>query len=57
MAHTIASELTRAGNQVTVKDAFETDAEELMSYEGIPVGSYTWGDGDLQMKLLVFMTN
>lgn len=43
MAYTIASELTKAGDQVTVKDAFEADAEELRSYERILVGSYTWG--------------
>lgn len=33
MAYTIASELTEAGDQVTVKDAFEADAEELKSYK------------------------
>ena len=57
MAYTIASELTKAGDQVTVKDAFEAD-EELRSYERILVGSYTWGGTEIsQMKLLVFMTN
>ena len=54
MAHTIASELTKAGDQVTVKDAFEADAEELMSYERILVGSYTWGDGDLSDEITDF---
>ena len=56
MAHTIASELTKAGDQVTVKDAFEADTEELMSYERILVGSYL-GTEISQMKLLAFMTN
>lgn len=51
MAHTIASELTKAGEQVTVKDAFEADAEELKSYERILIGSYTWGDGDLSDEI------
>ena len=54
MAHTIASELTKAGDQVTVKDAFEADAEELKSYERILVGSYTWGDGDLSDEITGF---
>jgi len=54
MAHTIASELTKAGDPVTVKDAFEADAEDLMSYERILVGSYTWGDGDLSDEITGF---
>jgi len=54
MAHTIASELMKAGDQVTVKDAIEADAEELMSYERILVGSYTWGDGDLSDEIMSF---
>ena len=51
MAQTIASELMKAGEQVTVKDAFEADAEELKSYERILIGSYTWGDGDLSDEI------
>ena len=54
MAHTLASELTKAGDQVTVIDAFETDAEELKSYDRILVGSYTWGDGDLSDEITGF---
>jgi flavodoxin I len=54
MAHTLASELTRAGDQVTVIDAFETDAEELKSYDRILVKSYTWGEGDLSDEIISF---
>jgi flavodoxin I len=54
MAHTLASELTKAGDQVTVIDAFETDAEELKSYDRILVGSYTWGEGDLSDEIISF---
>lgn len=54
MAQIIANELIKASDQVTVKDAFEIDAEELKSYERILVGSYTWGDGDLSDEILDF---
>ena len=54
MANTLAGELTKAGDQVTVIDAFETDAEELKSYDRILVGSYTWGDGDLSDEIMGF---
>ena len=54
MARTIADELAKAGNQVVVKDAIETYADELKSYERILLGSYTWGDGDLSDEITGF---
>jgi len=54
MARTIADELTKAGDQVVVKDALETYAVELTSYERILVGSYTWGDGELSDEMMGF---
>ena len=54
MAETIAAELTKNGDQVLLRDAFEAEAEELASYERILIGSYTWGDGDLADEILVF---
>ncbi|WP_394236354.1 flavodoxin domain-containing protein [Niallia oryzisoli] len=54
MARTIADELTKAGDQVVVKDALEAYADELSSYERILVGSYTWGDGELSDEIMGF---
>ena len=54
MARTIADELAKACNQVVVKDAIETYANELKSYERILLGSYTWGDGDLSDEITGF---
>lgn len=54
MARTIADELIKMGDHVVVKDAIESYAEELKSYERILVGSYTWGDGDLSDEIFGF---
>ena len=54
MALTIADELTKAGDHVVVKDAIDTLANELESYERILIGSYTWGDGDLSDEITGF---
>ncbi|WP_071394136.1 flavodoxin [Bacillus tuaregi] len=54
MAQVITDELTKAGDQVTMKDVFEADAWELTSYERILLGCYTWGDGELADEILDF---
>ncbi|MEH7120869.1 flavodoxin [Neobacillus vireti] len=54
IARSIAEELAKAGSQVTVKDAVDTFAEELLSYDRILIGSYTWGDGDLADEIICF---
>jgi flavodoxin I len=54
IARTIAKKLTECGEDVEVKDAIETYADELISYERILIGSYTWGDGDLPDELMDF---
>lgn len=52
MANIIAEELIKTGVKVVIKDAIEVSAEELISYEAILIGSYTWGDGELPDELL-----
>jgi flavodoxin I len=37
-----------------VKDILEVDAKELEMYDGILLGAYTWGDGDLPDEFLDF---
>lgn len=54
MAISIATELTKAGEEVVIKDVFEVFAEELRSFDRILVGSYTWGNGDLSDEILGF---
>lgn len=55
MAHTIASELKKAGDQVVVRDAIEAYAEELKAYKRILLGSYTWGDGEVSDEMIGFL--
>ncbi|HET7580200.1 MAG TPA: flavodoxin [Bacillales bacterium] len=54
MALEIAKGIREAGEEVEVMEAFETDASILSNYDGILIGTYTWGDGDLPDELLDF---
>jgi flavodoxin I len=54
MAITIGEELKKCGLKVDIKDALEISAEELNSYEGILIGSYTWGNGELPDEIVDF---
>jgi flavodoxin I len=47
VANKIANELSESGEKVVVKEAFLTEASELLLYNRILIGSYTWGDGEL----------
>ncbi|WP_028612722.1 flavodoxin [Paenibacillus harenae] len=47
MAEAIAEGAKEAGAEVVAKEAFDASAAELNDYEGIIIGAYTWGDGDL----------
>ena len=40
--------------KTVVKDILEVDAKELEMYDGILLGAYTWGDGDLPDEFLDF---
>ncbi|MBM4763825.1 flavodoxin [Bacillus sp. B15-48] len=54
MAELIAAELTRLGDCVEVKDGIDAYADELIAYDRILIGSYTWGDGELPDEMLGF---
>lgn len=54
MAEAVAEGIEEAGGVVTMKDAFNTNAKELEQYDGIILGAYTWGDGDLPDDFLDF---
>ncbi|QGG58008.1 flavodoxin [Paenibacillus sp. FSL W8-1187] len=47
MADAIAAGAREAGAQLTVRDILDAEAAELEQYDGIFIGAYTWGEGDL----------
>jgi flavodoxin I len=54
MADAIAEGLKEAGIEPVVKNVIDTNAEEITNFDGILLGSYTWGDGDLADDFLDF---
>ncbi|GLX67436.1 flavodoxin [Paenibacillus glycanilyticus] len=54
MAEAIAAGAREAGAEVAVRDAYDADASELDQYDGIAVGAYTWGDGELPDEFIDF---
>jgi flavodoxin I len=54
MAEMIGKKLTESGENVVIKDALEVLATEILKYELILIGSYTWGDGDLPDEMVPF---
>ena len=54
MAEAIAEGAKEAGASVVLKEAFDAKANELNDYDGIIIGAYTWGDGELPDEFLDF---
>ncbi len=54
IANLIREGILQAGADVDQKDILEVDVTELSNYEGILLGAYTWGDGDLPDEFLDF---
>lgn len=54
IAGLIGKGIQLAGSAVQIKDILEVDSKELEEYEGILLGSYTWGDGELPDEFLDF---
>ncbi|MCH1624316.1 flavodoxin [Fredinandcohnia quinoae] len=54
MATAIADGIQKAGLQVVVKDSFEAIPDEMLDYDGIMIGSYTWGEGEIPDEFLDF---
>jgi len=54
MAYALAEAIEKTGDEVVVKDAFDSFAEELTAFERILVGCPTWGDGDLSDEFIDF---
>jgi len=54
MAMRISQGLYESNIHVVVKDSFLTSPDELLHYDGIILGSYTWNDGDLPDEFIDF---
>lgn len=54
MADAIVSGIRSQGAEVVVKSVVDANASELERYDGILLGAYTWGDGELPDEFLDF---
>ncbi len=54
MAETIADGVREQGIELDVKEVLDATATELEQYDGILLGAYTWGDGELPDDFLDF---
>lgn len=54
MADAFAKGLREAGIEPVVKSVVDANAAELAKYDGILLGAYTWGDGELPDDFLDF---
>lgn len=54
MAEAVAAGAREAGAEVVVREAYDADASELDQYDGIAIGAYTWGDGELPDEFIDF---
>jgi len=54
MSEVIEAGVIEAGLESVRKDVYDASAAELLDYEGIIIGAYTWGDGDLPDEFLDF---
>lgn len=54
MAEAISEGIREAGGELEMKSVIDATASELEEYDGIILGAYTWGDGDLPDEFLDF---
>ncbi|WP_048826928.1 flavodoxin [Bacillus sp. B-jedd] len=54
MADVIGAELAQFGVEVVQKDVFEAHGGEIVDFDLILLGSYTWGDGELPDEMADF---
>ncbi|MFB0844422.1 flavodoxin [Paenibacillus oleatilyticus] len=54
MADEVAEGVRGAGIEPVVKNVMDTSGHELGEYDGIILGAYTWGDGELPDEFLDF---
>ncbi|MBS2771690.1 flavodoxin [Anoxybacillus rupiensis] len=54
IANAILEGIQEEGIEVEVKEVLDASADELEAYDGILLGAYTWGDGELPDDFLDF---
>ncbi|ASA22828.1 flavodoxin [Paenibacillus donghaensis] len=54
MAELIVEGIREAGGEAVLKSVTECNAAEIKAYEGVLLGAYTWGDGELPDEMLDF---
>lgn len=54
MAEAVEEGIRSAGAELTVKEVTDAKGQELEAYDGIVLGAYTWGDGELPDEFLDF---
>ena len=54
MAEEIASTIEKKGITVTMKHALDTEPRELLAYDGILIGSYTYENGSIPDEFMLF---
>lgn len=54
MSEAIAEGVREEGAELVMKSVMDANASELEHYDGILLGAYTWGDGDLPDEFLDF---
>lgn len=54
MAEAVAAGMAETVQRLELKDVMDTDVEDLKEYDGVLLGAYTWGDGELPDEFLDF---
>jgi flavodoxin I len=54
MADLFAKGIKETGTELVVKEVLDASPSELQEYDGIVLGAYTWGDGELPDEFLDF---
>jgi len=57
IALAIAEGVREEGAELEIKEVTQVTAKELEEFDGILLGSYTWGDGELPDEFLEFYDN
>jgi len=53
LAEAVSAGVKEANGDITIKDAFDADPEELHNYDGILIGTYTW-EGEIPDEFMDF---
>lgn len=54
IAELIVEGIKQAGGEAILKSVTDFNAAEILEYEGVLLGAYTWGDGELPDEFLDF---